>query len=169
MEQSSLKDGACNKGGFGASHSSTPPTPCPPHPPQRWSVLVNRPELSTMICFLLTASQELGCWQLRLSAALPVSRLSATMHDCQNQNVVLFNCIKNTIGKLTGQTSPHVLINYTPTIWSFSNSINRILNSINECLRYLSTLLCVLLNSFGIFRKCFRVKYILHSSRSRLT
>ena len=111
----------------------------------------------------------LACWQRQLFTAFPVSRFSATVHHCQNQNVVLLNCIENSIGKFARHTPPNILIYHNITSRRFFNPVDCILNSINECLCHLNPLFCIVLNRFSIFCQSFRVKDIPHYSSNRLT
>lgn len=96
-------------------------------------------------------STVLGRWQLQLLAAFPVTRLTTAMHNRQNQNVVLLNCVENTIGKLTRHTTPNIFINCSVASWGFPDSVDCIFNSIYKRLSNLSPLLRVVLNCFSVF------------------
>ena len=79
------------------------------------------------------------------------------MHDRQNQNLVLLNCIENTIGKLSRHTSPNIFINRSIAGWGFPDPIDCILDRVYECLGNLNPLLCVVLNCFGVLTQRFRI------------
>jgi len=58
----------------------------------------------------LLNQSPLGYWELRLSTTFPVSRFSAAMHNRQNENVVLLDCIENCIGKSACHASSDSII-----------------------------------------------------------
>ena len=64
------------------------------------------------------------------------------MHDRHDQNVVLLNCIENTIRKLTCHTPPNIFINRSIAGWGFSDPIDCLLDRVYERLSNLNSLLC---------------------------
>ncbi len=91
------------------------------------------------------------------------------MHNRQNENIVLFNCIEDSVRKLPRHTSPNVIINWSVTIRGLPDSINRILDHVDECLCNLYFLFCVVSNCLRVFRESFWVKHISHGLSRRLT
>jgi hypothetical protein len=83
--------------------------------------------------------------------------------------VLLFNCIENSIRKLSRHAPPNVITNWRITIRRFSDSINCILDRIDECLCHLNSLLCIVFDCLRVLNKSFWVKHISHGSTNRRT
>ena len=59
-------------------------------------------------------------WRFLSYTSLPITRLSTAMHNSQDQNVILFNRVENSIRKLPRQAPTNIFINQVPAYSSLS-------------------------------------------------
>ena len=80
------------------------------------------------------------------------------MHNCQDEDVVLLDCVENAVGKSARHASAQVILNSPMASRRLSNPTNRILDRINKSLCNLNPLPCIVLNCLSIFGERFRMK-----------
>ena len=92
----------------------------------------------------------------------PIGGFPAVVHDGQYQNVMVFDGIKNCVGKAFGQAASYVFINNIIQKWGLSYSFNRLLDFGIKRGRQRRALLRIVQCRFFEFTACFWVKRVGH-------
>src|SRR3972149_6336981 len=97
-----------------------------------------------------------------LKGLLPVTRLSTTMHDSNNKDELRFDGVQNSVREDARETASDILIEDSPTFWSFQNSTDCVLNGLDESQGKLWIALCVVEGCRPVFLQRFRVEIPFH-------
>lgn len=58
----------------------------------------------------------------------PVARLAAEVHDCNDEDEIFLDGVKNSVRKNVRDTATNVLVNCALLHWRLDNALNAVLN-----------------------------------------
>ncbi len=99
----------------------------------------------------------------------PVAGFATEVHECQNEDVIFFDGVKDAVRETANQKPANILLDASPTIRGFQNALNSSFHLHREICTQSGGALFIIQRNIRVFSQCVRMVDKLHRPTNFLT